>query len=48
MLRRGVLVKDTHKSTVRLAPPLVISEEELGWMISQFSDIIAAATATVH
>ncbi len=29
MMRRGVLVKDTHGSTVRLSPPLVITEAEL-------------------
>ena len=29
MARRGVLVKDTHGSTVRLSPPLVISPAEL-------------------
>ena len=27
----GVLAKETHGSTIRLAPPLVISEEELTW-----------------
>ncbi|WP_086777315.1 ornithine--oxo-acid transaminase [Streptomyces griseus] len=30
LLAEGVLVKDTHGSTVRLAPPLTITEEELG------------------
>jgi ornithine--oxo-acid transaminase len=29
MARRGVLVKDTHGSTVRLSPPLVISSAEI-------------------
>ncbi|MDT7709328.1 MAG: ornithine--oxo-acid transaminase, partial [Pseudonocardiales bacterium] len=29
MMRRGVLVKDTHGSSVRLSPPLVITEAEL-------------------
>src|SRR6516162_3266210 len=28
---RGVLAKDTHGTTIRLAPPLVISESELVW-----------------
>ncbi|MEJ3654837.1 ornithine--oxo-acid transaminase [Actinomycetes bacterium KLBMP 9759] len=30
LMRRGVLVKDTHGSTIRLSPPLVITEAELG------------------
>jgi ornithine--oxo-acid transaminase len=29
MMRRGVLAKETHQSVLRLAPPLVISEEDL-------------------
>lgn len=29
LMREGVLVKDTHGSTIRIAPPLCITEEEL-------------------
>jgi ornithine--oxo-acid transaminase len=29
MMRRGVLVKDTHGSTIRISPPLVVTEREL-------------------
>jgi ornithine--oxo-acid transaminase len=29
LLREGVLVKDTHGSTIRLAPPLCVTEDEL-------------------
>lgn len=32
---RGVLVKDTHGSTIRIAPPLVISKEDLDWGLDQ-------------
>jgi ornithine--oxo-acid transaminase len=35
LLERGVLAKDTHGSTLRLAPPLVIAEEEIGWLVDQ-------------
>jgi ornithine--oxo-acid transaminase len=28
---RGVLAKETHGNVIRLAPPLVISEEDLDW-----------------
>ena len=34
MARRGVLVKDTHGSTIRLSPPLVISDSELDLALS--------------
>ena len=33
LLGRGVLAKDCHGSTVRLAPPLVIEPDELEWAI---------------
>ena len=36
---RGVLAKDTHGSTIRLAPPLVISEEDLDLALDQVEAI---------
>ena len=40
LLQRGVLAKDTHGSTLRLAPPLVITEDEIGWMIEQLVAVL--------
>ncbi|MGL4305914.1 MAG: ornithine--oxo-acid transaminase [Mycobacteriaceae bacterium] len=40
---RGVLVKDTQRSTLRFAPPLVITESEIDWLITQFSDALSTA-----
>jgi len=34
---RGVLVKDTHCSTLRFAPPLVITQQEIDWAVDQFA-----------
>ncbi|WP_336204683.1 ornithine--oxo-acid transaminase [Nonomuraea sp. LPB2021202275-12-8] len=42
LLARGVLAKDTHGSTIRLAPPIVISEEDLLWAVDQLADAIAS------
>ncbi|MDQ0811660.1 ornithine--oxo-acid transaminase [Streptomyces sp. B3I7] len=42
LLERGVLVKETHGSTLRLAPPLVISEEDLEWGIDRFAAVLGA------
>ena len=39
LAERGVLAKDTHSSTIRLAPPLVISEEDLDWALDQIEAI---------
>jgi ornithine aminotransferase len=38
---RGVLVKDTHGSTLRLAPPLVITADEIDWAVAQLADVLA-------
>ncbi|SDR03148.1 ornithine--oxo-acid transaminase [Thermostaphylospora chromogena] len=37
LLEHGVLAKDTHGSTVRLAPPLVISEDDLLLAVDRFA-----------
>ena len=39
---RGVLAKDTHGTTIRLAPPLVISEEDLDWALDQLEESSAS------
>ncbi len=40
LAERRVLAKDTHGSTIRLAPPLVISEQDLDWAIDQLEAIL--------
>jgi ornithine--oxo-acid transaminase len=35
----GVLAKDTHGSTIRLAPPLVIGEDDLDWALDRLEEI---------
>jgi ornithine--oxo-acid transaminase len=39
LAERGVLAKDTHGTTIRLAPPLVITEEELDWALDQVEEV---------
>ena len=41
LAHRGVLVKDTHGSTLRFAPPLVITAEEIDWAVDQFAAVLA-------
>jgi len=40
LLTRGVLVKDTHGQTIRIAPPLVIRATELDWAIEQLKVVL--------
>jgi ornithine--oxo-acid transaminase len=43
LAERGVLVKDTHGSTLRFAPPLVITAREIDWAVEQFADVLTEA-----
>ena len=40
LMERGVLVKDTHGPTVRIAPPLVIGKEDLDWGLAQLRAVL--------
>jgi ornithine--oxo-acid transaminase len=35
LMRRGILAKDTHGATIRLAPPLVVERSELEWAVRE-------------
>ncbi|WP_137293771.1 ornithine--oxo-acid transaminase [Nocardioides dongxiaopingii] len=43
LMARGVLAKDTHGSTIRLAPPLVVSEADLAWGLDQLAAVVSGA-----
>jgi len=38
---RGMLCKDTHVDTIRLAPPLVITKEQIDWAVGQLEAVLA-------
>jgi ornithine--oxo-acid transaminase len=40
LMARGVLAKDTHGSTIRMAPPLVVTAEELDWAVRQLHSAV--------
>ncbi|MET0296902.1 MAG: ornithine--oxo-acid transaminase [Microbacterium sp.] len=41
LLARGVLAKDTHGQTLRIAPPLVVRGTELDWAVEQLKLVLA-------
>ncbi|HEY3334041.1 MAG TPA: ornithine--oxo-acid transaminase [Candidatus Limnocylindrales bacterium] len=45
LMGRGVLAKDTHGSTIRLAPPLVVEREELAWAVDRLRQELEAGMA---
>ena len=42
LMRRGVLCKETHATVIRLAPPLVISREDLAWGLDEIEAALGA------
>ena len=46
LMRLGVLCKETHDYVIRVAPPLVITKEEIDWALERFEK--ALTTATPH
>jgi ornithine--oxo-acid transaminase len=37
---RGLLAKDTHGNTIRIAPPLVVKQGEVDWALEQFDEVL--------
>jgi len=41
LMHEGMLCKDTHAQTMRLAPPLCINKEELDWALERLERVLA-------
>jgi ornithine--oxo-acid transaminase len=41
----GVLAKDTHETTIRLAPPLCVTKDELQWALDRIIPVLRTARA---
>jgi ornithine--oxo-acid transaminase len=37
----GILCKETHEHVIRIAPPLVITQEEIDWAFGQFKEVLS-------
>jgi ornithine--oxo-acid transaminase len=48
LLAKGVLSKETHRTVVRLAPPLVIAPETLDEALDRFEEVIRELDSTGH
>jgi ornithine--oxo-acid transaminase len=40
LAEHGLLAKDTHGSTIRLAPPIVVDPADLDWAVDQLEDVL--------
>jgi ornithine--oxo-acid transaminase len=45
LLERGVAAKDTHDYVLRIAPPLVIDDAEIGYLLDRLHDALSALAA---
>ena len=41
LMQEGMLCKETHEKVIRLAPPLVITEEEIDWAVARLAKVLA-------
>ncbi|MBD3186930.1 ornithine--oxo-acid transaminase [Candidatus Bathyarchaeota archaeon] len=41
LLNRGILCKDTHGTTIRIAPPLIIERDEIDHLVSIMNEILS-------
>jgi ornithine--oxo-acid transaminase len=40
LMARGLLCKETHWNVIRLAPPLIITQEEIDWAIERLTEVL--------
>jgi ornithine--oxo-acid transaminase len=40
LLPVGVLTKDTHRNTIRFAPPLIVDESQIDWAVDRVAEIL--------
>jgi ornithine--oxo-acid transaminase len=45
LMARGILCKDTHEHTLRLAPPLVIKREDIDWALERLRQTLVPVGA---
>jgi ornithine--oxo-acid transaminase len=41
LMAKGLLCKETHENTIRFAPPLVISREEIDWALERIESVLS-------
>jgi ornithine--oxo-acid transaminase len=40
LMAKGLLCKDTHKHTIRIAPPLVITQDQVEWALERLTEVL--------
>jgi len=42
LIKHGLLCKETHENTIRFAPPLVITKEEIDWALERIETVLTS------
>lgn len=42
LMQKGLLCKETHENTIRFAPPLVITREQVDWAVERIAAVLGA------
>lgn len=45
LVQAGVLTKDTHRNTIRFAPPLIIDESQIDWAVERLAEVLEETVA---
>jgi ornithine--oxo-acid transaminase len=40
LIKEGVLAKDTHEKTIRFAPPLIITKDDIDWAMERIRKVL--------
>lgn len=40
LLQAGILTKDTHRNTIRFAPPLIIDKAQVDWVVERLAEVL--------
>ncbi|MBN1224313.1 MAG: ornithine--oxo-acid transaminase [Candidatus Aminicenantes bacterium] len=41
LMKKGLLCKETHKDSIRISPPLVITKEEIDWAMERIENVLS-------
>ncbi|WP_123042006.1 ornithine--oxo-acid transaminase [Cohnella candidum] len=44
LMELGILCKETHETTIRFAPPLIITEQQLDWAVNRIQSIFQSSS----
>ncbi len=46
LMEKGILCKETHDTVIRIAPPLIITKDEIDWAFERFKSVIENLVTT--